>query len=80
MLNPQGSFSSDDDNEHKEIQQAARTAIALLHEAKAAMSRQPVSAGMMVNDAIKHLEHIQRLAGAPEPPRRRPWERGNGKS
>lgn len=78
MLSQQGSSLQNDETARTEIQQAAQAALALLQEAKVAMQRQPVSARMMLNDAIKQIEQIQKLAEAAAPePERWAWQRGN---
>jgi hypothetical protein len=81
MLSQQGPSPQHDETRHTEIQQAAQTALALLQEARAAMQRQPVSARMMLNDAIKQIEQIQKLAAAAAPePERWAWQRKNTSS
>lgn len=81
MLSQQGSSPQNDETSRTEIQQAAQTALALLNEARTAMQRQPVSARMMLNDAIKQLEHIQKLVSTPPPePERWTWQRNNSNS
>lgn len=78
MLSQQGSSPQNDETARTEIQQAAQAALVLLQEAKVAMQRQPVSARMMMNDAIKQIEQIQKLvATPPSEPERWAWQRGN---
>ena len=81
MLSHQGPSAQNDENVLTEIQQAAQAALTLLREATAAMQRQPVSARMMLKDAIKYVEQVQKLAVTPEPePERWAWQRGNTNS
>lgn len=69
-------LSLDDEAARDEIKKAAQAAADLLREAKSEMQRHPVSAGIMVNDAIKQVERILRLAGVPAPkPELLPWQR-----